>query len=103
MFESGPSFGRRTALVTGAAHGFGRAIAVAFAERGASVWACDVVEDELRETGQIAGAAHARRARWTSRTSERSKRWSRTPRLQADAWTSSSTTLVACSGRLAGR
>jgi len=56
MFESDPSFGRRTALVTGAAHGFGRAIALAFAERGASVWACDVVEDELRETGQIASA-----------------------------------------------
>jgi 3-oxoacyl-[acyl-carrier protein] reductase len=36
--------------VTGAAHGFGRAIAVAFAERGAHVWACDVLEGELRET-----------------------------------------------------
>ena len=37
-------------------HGFGRAISVAFAECGASVWACDVVEDELRETGQIASS-----------------------------------------------
>jgi 3-oxoacyl-[acyl-carrier protein] reductase len=49
-------FRDRTAIVTGAAHGFGRAISVAFAERGASVWACDVVEDELRETGQIASS-----------------------------------------------
>jgi 3-oxoacyl-[acyl-carrier protein] reductase len=39
----------KTVVVTGAAHGFGRAISVAFAERGASVWACDVIEDELRE------------------------------------------------------
>ena len=38
-----------TVVVTGAAHGFGRAISLAFAERGASVWACDVIEDELRE------------------------------------------------------
>jgi 3-oxoacyl-[acyl-carrier protein] reductase len=43
-------FSGKTALVTGAAHGFGRAISVAFAERGAQVWACDVLEDELRET-----------------------------------------------------
>lgn len=40
----------KTVVVTGAAHGFGRAISVAFAERGARVWACDVIEDELRET-----------------------------------------------------
>ena len=43
-------FTGQTAIVTGAAHGFGRAIAVAFAERGAQVWACDVLADELRET-----------------------------------------------------
>ena len=43
-------FDGKTAIVTGAAHGFGRAIARAFAERGASVWACDVIEDELQET-----------------------------------------------------
>ncbi len=43
-------FSGRTAIVTGAAHGFGRAIAVAFAERGAHVWACDLLDAELRET-----------------------------------------------------
>ena len=50
-------FKGKTAVVTGAAHGFGRAIAVAFAERGANVWACDVVEDELRETERLSGAS----------------------------------------------
>jgi 3-oxoacyl-[acyl-carrier protein] reductase len=38
------AFEGKTVVVTGAAHGFGRAISVAFAERGASVWACDVIE-----------------------------------------------------------
>lgn len=47
-------FGGKTAIVTGAAHGFGRAIALAFAQRGASVWACDVLPDEVRETARIA-------------------------------------------------
>ena len=47
-------FGGRTAIITGAAHGFGRAIALAFAQRGASVWACDVLADEVRETERIA-------------------------------------------------
>ena len=41
-------FSGKTAIVTGASHGFGRAIALAFAERGAKVWACDILEDELR-------------------------------------------------------
>lgn len=46
-------FAGKTAIVTGAAHGFGRAIALALAERGASVWACDVLGDELAETKQL--------------------------------------------------
>jgi 3-oxoacyl-[acyl-carrier protein] reductase len=50
-------FTGRTAIVTGAAHGFGRAISLAFAERGANVWACDVIDDELRETERLCQAA----------------------------------------------
>lgn len=50
-------FRGRTAIVTGAAHGFGRAISLAFARRGANVWACDVVEDELFETQRLCFAA----------------------------------------------
>jgi len=46
-------FGGKTVIVTGAAHGFGRAISLAFAQRGASVWCCDVIEDELRETERL--------------------------------------------------
>jgi 3-oxoacyl-[acyl-carrier protein] reductase len=49
-------FRGKTALVTGAAHGFGRAIAVAFAARGATVWGCDVIPDELSETQQLCAA-----------------------------------------------
>lgn len=50
-------FEGKTIVVTGAAHGFGRAISLAFAERGAAVWACDVVEDELRETERLCRSA----------------------------------------------
>jgi NAD(P)-dependent dehydrogenase (short-subunit alcohol dehydrogenase family) len=46
-------FSGRTAIVTGAAHGFGRAIAIAFAKRRANVWACDVLGDELLETRRL--------------------------------------------------
>jgi 3-oxoacyl-[acyl-carrier protein] reductase len=53
-------FTRKRAIVTGAAHGFGRAIAIAFAERGAHVWGCDVIESELRETEQRCSAATGR-------------------------------------------
>jgi 3-oxoacyl-[acyl-carrier protein] reductase len=50
-------FTGRTAIVTGAAHGFGRAISQAFAARGARVWACDVIPDELAETRALCGEA----------------------------------------------
>ena len=43
-------FSGQTVIVTGAAHGFGRAIALAFASLGAAVWACDVNEDGLAQT-----------------------------------------------------
>src|SRR5204863_6759309 len=43
-------------VVTGAGHGFGRAIALAFAQRSANVWACDVGEGELRETERLCNA-----------------------------------------------
>ena len=43
------------AIVTGAAHGIGRAIAVDLAREGASVWACDVLERELGETRRAVG------------------------------------------------
>lgn len=48
-------FAGKTVIVTGAAHGFGRAISRAFAERGASVWICDVIEAELEETRRLCG------------------------------------------------
>ncbi len=53
-----------TVIVTGAAHGFGRAISVAFARLGATVWACDVLRNELPETERLCieagGVCHTR-------------------------------------------
>jgi 3-oxoacyl-[acyl-carrier protein] reductase len=43
------------AIVTGAAHGIGRAIAVELAREGAAVWACDLLERELGETRRAVG------------------------------------------------
>jgi 3-oxoacyl-[acyl-carrier protein] reductase len=54
-------FDEQPVIVTGAAHGFGREIARAFSGLGARVWACDVVEDELRETRACCdGGCHIR-------------------------------------------
>jgi 3-oxoacyl-[acyl-carrier protein] reductase len=57
------TFAGQTVMVTGAAHGFGRAISRAFAERGATVWACDLIEHELLETEALCrtagGVCHA--------------------------------------------
>jgi len=50
-------FQGKTAIVTGAAHGFGRAICRALAEQGAAVWALDVVGDELAQTASQCGGA----------------------------------------------
>jgi 3-oxoacyl-[acyl-carrier protein] reductase len=50
-------FGGKSAIVTGAAHGFGRAISLAFARLGAGVWACDLIESELAETRRLCEAA----------------------------------------------
>jgi 3-oxoacyl-[acyl-carrier protein] reductase len=49
-------FEGRSVIVTGAAHGFGRAIALRFAGLGARVVACDVVTEELAETARLADA-----------------------------------------------
>ncbi len=46
-------FSGQTAIVTGAAHGFGRAICESFAAHGARVWALDIVEQELAETARL--------------------------------------------------
>lgn len=49
MHDSG-AFSHKVVLVSGAARGIGRAISLAFATRGARVWVCDVLTDELAET-----------------------------------------------------
>ena len=53
-------FTGQTVIVTGAAHGFGRAICMAFAQNGAEVWALDVLEEELTETGRLCCAGGGR-------------------------------------------
>lgn len=43
----------KRAIVTGAGHGFGRAISLALARCGAQVWATDILGEELAETRQL--------------------------------------------------
>jgi len=50
-------FSGKTVIVTGGAHGFGRAIAHAFAARGAHTWTCDILEQGLNETAARASPA----------------------------------------------
>ncbi|MCK6450117.1 MAG: SDR family oxidoreductase [Alphaproteobacteria bacterium] len=51
-------FPDRGVVVTGAGHGFGRAIAHGFARRGARVWCCDLDQAKIAETASLAGAKH---------------------------------------------
>jgi 2-keto-3-deoxy-L-fuconate dehydrogenase len=51
----------KIALITGAAHGIGRATAIAFAAEGASVLATDIDESGLRELGETSTAIETRR------------------------------------------
>jgi len=58
------SLAEKVAIVTGAAHGIGRAISVELAREGARVWACDILATELEETvravlAQAAGRCQA--------------------------------------------
>jgi 3-oxoacyl-[acyl-carrier protein] reductase len=48
-------FDRRIVIVTGAAHGFGRHIARQFCALGATVWACDLLAEELAQTATLCG------------------------------------------------
>ena len=48
-------FDEKTAVVSGAGHGFGRCIAETFAQRGARVFGCDLSAVELTETAKAGG------------------------------------------------
>src|SRR5689334_466125 len=50
----------KVALVTGAAHGFGRAISMALCRCGTIVWAADLLAEELAETAALGAQAGAR-------------------------------------------
>jgi 3-oxoacyl-[acyl-carrier protein] reductase len=51
------AFDCQRVIVTGAGHGFGRAISKAFADAGAMVWACDLNAAGLEETRKLCGKA----------------------------------------------
>ena len=50
-------FDNKTVIVTGAAHGFGQAIALAFSSLGARVYAWDLISQELEQT-KLKAAGH---------------------------------------------
>src|SRR3989454_5451671 len=52
----------KVAIVTGAAHGIGRAICVELAREGARVWACDILAADLEETRRAVDDQTAARA-----------------------------------------
>jgi 3-oxoacyl-[acyl-carrier protein] reductase len=65
------SFAGKVALVTGAAHGIGQTICLELSKRGASVWAADILVDDLAETERVCrGAAGSCRARALDVTDE---------------------------------
>ena len=51
------AFDGQRVIVTGAGHGFGRAISKAFTDAGAMVWACDLNSAGLDETKKLCGKA----------------------------------------------
>ena len=55
-----PELTGKSAIVTGAAHGFGRAICALLAQHGAQVWALDIVGDELEDTARLCVQASGR-------------------------------------------
>jgi len=50
----------KIAIVTGAAHGIGRAISLRLGQQGATVWAVDLLADELAKTVELARQASIR-------------------------------------------
>ena len=54
----------RTALVTGAGRGIGRACAAALAEAGAEVWLCARTRDELEQAAEVIKAAGGAARAW---------------------------------------
>lgn len=47
------NFANQVVIVTGAAHGFGQSIAKSFSQRGAIVYACDILSDSLQNTKKL--------------------------------------------------